>query len=372
VHADSVSDPIAFSLTPLSGVAITLHIDEAPAEQTGHPGSRATSYIAHQASVSAPDIAGAKAVEHWYFIAGIDVAAQPGARAIVVLGDSATDGHGATTNRNNRWTDVLAQRLQSSAATRNLGVLNQGIGGTRLLTEGLGPSALSRFEHDVIAQPGVCCLIVLEGINDIGMLVHDGEVAAGEHSRLVRQMIGAYQQMVARAHRHNLKVAGATLLPFVGSDFYHPGPKSEADRQAVNQWIRTPGHFDEVIDFDQILRDPARPERLLPAFDSGDHLHPSPAGYAAMANGVPWSLLAIWSQPAPKIAITFDDLPAPGLLPKGEARVEVISKIMVAWHEANLPPTYGFVSGERLEPDPGDDAVLKACGSCTWERSMPK
>ncbi len=224
----------------------------------------------------------------------------------------------------------------------------------------MGPSGLSRFDHEVIAQPGVGGLIVAEGINDIGMLVRAGEVAASEHSALVRQMIGAYPQPVARAHRHALKVVGATRLPFVGSDFYHPGPESEADRRAVNQWIRTPGHFDEVIDFDQMVRDPAHPERLLPAFDSGDHLHPSAVGDAAMAEGVPLSLLAISSEPAPQIAITFDDLPAHGPLPKGETRVEVIAKVIAAWRQANLPPVYGLVNGERLRQELGDHVVLQA------------
>src|SRR5258708_600990 len=123
--------------------------------------------------------------------------------------------------------------------------------------------------------------------------------------------------MIPRAHTHNIKVIGATIMPFVGSGYYHPGPTNEADRQAVNEWIRTPGHFDAVIDFDQITRDPAHSERLLPAFDSGDHLHPSPAGYAAMAGSVPLSLFVPSAEPAPKIAITFDDLPAHSPLPSG-------------------------------------------------------
>lgn len=290
-HADYVSDPVLFSLDPLSDLAITVHTDVPPAEQTGHPGSRATSYIAHGNLISAPELVGSKTVEHWYFIAGVDVASPPGAWSVVALGDSITDGHGATTNGNNRWTDVLAQRLQQQPGTRNISVLNHGIGGNHLLTDGLGPNALSRFDHDVIAQPGVRCLIVLEGINDIGMLSRNGEDRRSEHDALVRRMIGAYEQIIARAHSHHIKVIGATILAFMGSDYYHPGPVGEADRQAVNEWIRAPGHFDAVIDFDKITRDPAHPDRMLSAFDSGDHLHPSPAGYAAMAQGVPLSLL---------------------------------------------------------------------------------
>ncbi len=291
-HADYLSDPVLFPATALSDVAITLHVDTVPVEQTGHPGSRATSYLAHGDQVSAPEFRDAKTVEHWYFIAGIDVTAPPEARAIAVLGDSITDGHGATTNGNDRWPDVLAQRLQADPAKRELAVLNQGIGGNHLLTDGLGPNALSRFDQDVIVQAGVHYLIVLEGINDIGMLARSGEAPRAEHEALVRRIIAAYDQIIARAHIHNIKVIGATITPFVGSNYYHPAPANEADRQAVNEWIRTPGHFDAVIDFDQITRDPQLPERLLPAFDSGDHLHPSPAGYAAMARGIPLSLFA--------------------------------------------------------------------------------
>jgi len=285
-HADYISDPVSFAVSALSDLAITLHVDVSPAEQTGHPGSRATSYFTHGDSVSAVELPVAKTCEHWYFIAGIDVLAPPQANAVVILGDSITDGHGVTTNGNDRWTDVLARRLQSQSSTRNVAILNHGIGGNHLLTDGLGPNALSRFDHDVIAQPGARYLIILEGINDIGMLARTGEVSRAERDALVHRIIGAYQQMIPRAHTHNIKVVGATIMPFVGSDYYHPGPATEADRQAINEWIRTPGHFDALIDFDQITRDPAHPERLLPDFDSGDHLHPSPAGYAAMAEGV--------------------------------------------------------------------------------------
>lgn len=286
--ADYVSDPISFSVAPLSDLAITLHTDTPPAEQTGHPGSRTTSYFVHGDLVSAAELPNPKTIEHWYFIAGVDVAAPTDADAVVILGDSITDGHGVTTNGNDRWTDVVASRL--AHAKTNLSVLNQGIGGNHLLTDGLGPNALSRFDHDVIAQPGVRYLIVLEGINDIGLLARKDQVSPAEHETQVRRMIGAYEQFVARAHTHGIKIIGATITPFMGSDYYHPGPANEADRQAINAWIRTPGHFDAVIDFDKLTRDPAHPDRFLPAFDGGDHLHPSVAGYAAMGEAVPLAL----------------------------------------------------------------------------------
>lgn len=288
--AEYISDPIAFPVTPLSSLAITIHYDEPPARETGHPGSRATSYLVHGDEVSAAEFSDAKKIDHWYQIAEVDIDAALNAASIVTLGDSITDGHAATTNGNDRWPDVLAERLQASPTTSNLGVLNQGIGGNHLLTDGLGPNALARFDRDVLAQPGAKYLIVLEGINDLGGLTRLNEVSTPEHLAFVHRIIAAYQQIILRAHARDIKVIGATILPYTGSDYYHPAPSSEADRQTINQWIRDPGHFDAVIDFDKASRDPLHPDRLLPAYDSGDHLHPSPAGYRAMGESIPLSL----------------------------------------------------------------------------------
>jgi lysophospholipase L1-like esterase len=171
-------------------------------------------------------------------------------------------------------------------------VLNHGIGGNRLLLDGLGPNALARVDHDIIAQAGVRYVIVLEGINDIGTLSRTAEVPPAEHQALVHRMIAAYEQIIARAHTHGIAVCGATILPFVGSGYYHPGASAESDRQTVNEWIRARGHFDGVVDFDKITRDPEHPDRMLPQFDSGDHLHPSPAGYKAMGEAVPLAWFA--------------------------------------------------------------------------------
>jgi lysophospholipase L1-like esterase len=372
-HTDYLSDPLQFPAKALSNIAISLRIEALPDGETGHPGSRATSYIAHGDLVSATDLSVAKTVDHWYFIEGIDVAAPPIAGAVAVLGDSITDGHAATTNGNDRWTDVLAQRLQADPSTHDVAVLNQGIGGNRLLNDGLGPNALARFDTDVIAQPGVRYLIVLEGINDIGMLTRTGDVSKAEHAELVREMIAADSQMIARAHMHGITAIGATIMPFVGSSYYHPGPANEADRQAVNDWVRAPGHFEAVIDFDKVMRDPAQPGRLLPAYDSGDHLHPSPAGDAAMGNAVPLSLFKVPSDGALKLAFTFDDLPAHGPPPPGETRIEIAAKILKALHDAHVRPTYGFVNGGLTEKHPEDAAVLKEwraagnpLGNHTW------
>lgn len=288
--AEYISDPIDYPVAPLSNLAITLHLDEPPAQETGHPGSRATSYLVHGDQISAADLPDAKKIDHWYQVAEVDVTAPPNAGSIVTLGDSITDGHASTTNGNDRWPDVLAQRLQASAATRTLGVLNQGIGGNHMLTDGLGPNALARFDRDVLAQSGARYVILLEGVNDLGGLTRAGEVSQEEHDALVHRILAAYDQIVLRAHARGIKVIGATILPYAGSDYYHPGPRSEADRQTVNQWIRTPGHFDAVVDFDKITQDPAHHDRLLSVYDSGDHLHPSPAGYRAMGEAIPLSL----------------------------------------------------------------------------------
>ena len=277
----------------LSDVAVTFHLDAPPAQETGHPGSRSTSYYVHGDQVSAADLPDAKHVDHWYQISRKSTCGlHRGAGVVVALGDSITDGHAATTNGNDRWTDVLAARLQASKKTRNIGVSNQGIGGNHLLTDGLGPNVLARFDRDVLAPAGVRWLIVFEGVNDLGGLARIGEVPAEQHAALVARVIAAYQQIIERAHAHGLRVFGATITPYAGSDYYHPGPLSEADRQAVNAWIRAAGHFDAVIDFDAVVRDPAHPDQLLPAFDCGDHLHPSPAGYKAMGESIPLDLFA--------------------------------------------------------------------------------
>jgi lysophospholipase L1-like esterase len=288
--AEFISDPLDYPAAPLSDLAVTFHIDAAPARETGHPGSRATSYYVHGDFVSAANLTEPKHADHWYQVTEIDVQSPPGAAAVVALGDSITDGHGATTNGNNRWTDVLAERLQNTPATRDIGVSNQGLGGNHILTDGLGPNVLARFDRDVLAPAGVRWVIVFEGVNDLGGLAREGEVSAADHAALVDRMLAAYRQVIERAHAHGLKIYGATITPYVGSGYYHPGALSEADRQQVNQWIRAAGHFDAVIDFDSVVRDPAAPDRLLPAFDCGDHLHPSPAGYKAMGDAVPLAL----------------------------------------------------------------------------------
>ena len=289
--AEYISDPIAYAMAPDSDLAITLHFEHQPAQQTSHPGSRTNSYIVKGERVTAADMPDAAKVEHWFFIGGVDVMATDGAAAaIVALGDSITDGRGSTTNGNDRWSDDLSRRLLKKKPGRQFGVLNAGIGGNNILKDGLGPGALSRFDRDVLARAGVKYLIVLEGINDIGTFDRDGTRPRAEHDLLVHQMTGALEQIVLRAHAAGIKVYGATITPFMDCGPYNPKPISEADRVAVNNWIKAPGHFDAVIDWDAAVRDPARPDHLAAQYDSGDHLHPSAAGYHAFAAAVPLSL----------------------------------------------------------------------------------
>lgn len=238
--AELISDPVDYVVPPLSDLDVTIYVQSPPARETGHPGSRATSYYVHGNLVGAASLTEPKHVDHWYQVSQIDVQFAPGAASVIALGDSITDGHGATTNGNNRWTDVLAARLQGSPATRNIGVSNQGIGGNHLLSDGLGPNVLARFDRDVLAPTAARWVIVFEGVNDLGGLARDGEVSAEQHRALVERVLAAYRQITERAHSHGLRVFGATITPYVGSNYYHPGPLSEADRQAVNHWIRSP------------------------------------------------------------------------------------------------------------------------------------
>lgn len=276
------SDPLDFELPPLADLAVTIHLSGTPDGVTTHPGSRETSYLLAGDHVSEEQMPAAVQVEHWYFLNGVDVLAPDSSAAIVALGDSITDGHGVTTNENGRWPDDLARRLQLKKGMKNVAVLNEGIGGNRLLHDGLGPNALARFDRDVLAQTGVRWVIILEGINDLGVRprAHD----RNEMPPTAQDLIAALEQLIFRAHAHNILVYGATITP-CGNSFYFT-PELETDRQAINRWIRASGEFDGVIDFDAAMRDPADPSRLLPAADSGDHLHPSNDGYKKMADAI--------------------------------------------------------------------------------------
>jgi lysophospholipase L1-like esterase len=288
--AEVWSDPVDFGVTAGSDVAVSIRLPGPPSPATGHPGSRATTWFVHGDQTAAADLAGAQTAPRWLVLAGIEVFA-PEARAVVAFGDSITDGFGVQPDTNLRWTDHLATRMRADSALAAVAVLNAGIGGNRLLLDGLGPNALARFERDVLSQTGVTHVIVLEGVNDLGVLTRDGPVSAEQHAALVGQAIEALRQIVLRARAEGIEAIGGTIMPFGSSGYYHPPAETEADRQAINAWIRQPGNFDAVIDFDARMRDPADPSRLNPALDSGDGLHPSLDGYRTMAEAVPLELL---------------------------------------------------------------------------------
>ena len=277
------SDPFRFALKPQTDVTITIHFGDTSPNVTGHPGSRTTSYLLPGNKISAVDFTGAVQTEHWYIINGIDVVAPESAAAVVVLGNSITDGRGSGTNRQNRWPDELARRLRENSDTRQVAVLNGGIGGNCVLRNCLGPSALSRFERDVMKQTKVHWLIILEGINDIGQ-VRDAKAA----DAVVHDLIAAYEQMIDSAHAKGIRVYGATLTPFGGS--FYDSPDRQSAWKTVNEWIWGSGRFDAVIDLDAALRDPANPLHLLPEADSGDHLHPSETGHRMMAEAIDLTL----------------------------------------------------------------------------------
>jgi lysophospholipase L1-like esterase len=291
-----VSDPVALDVRALSELAVSLYLPQPTAANTMHVLALQTSYVAAGTgdATAAVDLPGAATRTSWELVTGVDVATRGGG-TVVALGDSITDGANGSVDAELRWPNVLAKRLQARPETRRLGVVDQGIIGNRILhpTEPafenlFGPAGLARFDRDVIAQAGVESVIVLLGINDIG---HPGSSAPASDEVTAEEIEAGLVQFVERGHEHGLKVFGATLTPFENTTlvgFF--SPDKEVKRQAVNHWIRTAGKFDAVIDFDAAIRDPGHPARMLPALDSGDHLHPNDAGQTALGNAVPLQL----------------------------------------------------------------------------------
>ncbi|RZU42507.1 SGNH/GDSL hydrolase family protein [Edaphobacter modestus] len=278
----AVSDPVALKLAPLSDVAVSFVLPAQAIQQaTQHSFADQTSYTAPGSVSGAKSLENPTEITNWPFLKGIDVRADDKSAAIVAFGDSITDGAHSTRDTNQRWPDILAQRLQADKKTKNLGVLNEGIGGNRVLHDNTGPSALARFDRDVLAQAGVKYLILLESINDIGHAqdpVKPYDVVSAE------DLIAGLSQLAARAHTHGIKVYGATLTPYVGAKY--SSPAGEAMVQAVNHWIRTSNELDGFVDFEKATQDPANPTVLSSAADSGDHLHPADAGYKSMGNAI--------------------------------------------------------------------------------------
>jgi lysophospholipase L1-like esterase len=285
-----VSDPVSLPLPPLGDLAISVHLpDDLPASSgiTGRY-SRQTNYISPPGDFT-PAVAMpvAKITDDWYFVCGVDVLASPETGGIVALGDSLTDANISTIDAFCRWPDQLSRRLQARAGGRPMGVMNQGLGGNRILHDLRGDSGLRRFDRDVLAQPGVTHAIVMLGTNDLR-----NRWAKPEEEVTAEAMIAGLKQMAMRARTRGIKIFGATLTPYENETFL-PGawtPERESRRQAVNAWIRDGGGFDAVVDFDRALRDPAHPTRMLPIYDCGDHLHPSDLGYNTMGDAVDLAL----------------------------------------------------------------------------------
>ncbi|HXH25655.1 MAG TPA: SGNH/GDSL hydrolase family protein [Vicinamibacterales bacterium] len=281
-----LSDPVDLDVPPLADVAIDLFVPGelgvGPSPVTTHNGAGQTNYLSepgnHSGAAAVPIAGRANA---WFLLARLEVMAPAGTQAVVAFGDSITDGARATPDMNARWPDQLARRLAARRGGPPVAVLNAGISGNRVLGDGAGVSALARFDRDVLMQTGVTHVIILEGINDIG-------IARSNPSPSVEDLIAGHRQLIERARARGLRVYGATLTPFEGAAYWTP--EGEAKRQALNQWIRTSGAYDAVIDFDRITRDPAAPTKFLPAYDSGDHLHPGDAGYKAMGEAIDLAL----------------------------------------------------------------------------------
>ena len=285
-----VSDPVDLPVPDFADVVVDLYLpdDTAAAKSpvTFHPASWQVNYVSQPGDHAGATVFPVAATTAYrrsdglpaassFFLSRVEVEPREATGALVAFGDSITDGTQSGLDQNRRWPDLLAARLASAGI--RMSVVNGGIGGGRVLEDGVGPNALARFDRDVLAQPGVTHVTVLEGVNDIG-------VGGAKPSPSVAELIGGHKQLIARARARGLRIYGATLTPFEGAAYWTP--EGEAKRQALNEWIRTSGAYDAVLDFAAVVQDPARPAKSRPEYDSGDHLHPSPAAYAAMADSI--------------------------------------------------------------------------------------
>jgi lysophospholipase L1-like esterase len=291
--APVVSDPVELTVSDLANLAVSLFVSGATGPATWHFDSRQISYISppgdFTGTTAMPLDPQSPTSQSWFWLAGIDVLAPLQSGTIAAFGDSITDGAQSSVDQNHRWTDGLARRLVQQDG-HAMAMLNEGLDGNRLLHDVLGPNGLARFENDVLSQPGLAYVIVQLGNNDIFTLDPSETVT-------VDQIIQGHEQLIERAHAKGVKVFGCTLNPVQG--FLLPGtpfpvwtPANELKRQALNAWIRTSGEYDAVIDFDRVLRDPSQPARINPALDSGDHGHPTDAGYKALADSIKLSLFS--------------------------------------------------------------------------------
>jgi lysophospholipase L1-like esterase len=291
---DALSDAVPFDVAALQELAVSLYVPTATGPSTSHTVGMQTAYVVRGDATSATSLSGAEADGTRYFLTDVEVTAAPDARALVVVGDSVSDGVGSTDDANARWPDALAARLQADPRLRTIAVVNAGLAGNRILNDGvapfLGPSTLRRFDRDALDKPGVRWVVLLQGINDI---TATDLLPSAADKVTVEQIVAGMKTLVARAHARDVKVFGATLLPRAGARGSRPHtPAGEAMRVKVNEWIRTGGAFDAVVDFEAVVRDPARPTFLRADLDSGDGTHPNDAGYRAMAAAFDLALLS--------------------------------------------------------------------------------
>ncbi|OQE19119.1 hypothetical protein PENSTE_c016G06068 [Penicillium steckii] len=293
----AVSDPIEFSVQAQSILLIDIFLEKGQDgfAITGHPGSRTTSFISFDDHVGEKDLKtngdAVQSIEHWYFISAVEGFLNSETRSFAIVGDSITDGRGSTTNKNNRWPDLVQKKINQDEKIPKIGILNQAAGGNRILHDGLGPNAVSRIDRDVLAQSGVQFAMIFEGVNDIGVAESDPKSQA----EIGDQIIIALRQIATRVRTAGISFGAATISPFgtpPDSNYTQPysSVEREVTRQRVNNFIRNDGVFDFVLDFDRVLRDPQDQSVLLNEFDSGDHLHPNVAGYQAIADYFPLDL----------------------------------------------------------------------------------
>lgn len=283
---EALSDPVAWKVPSSTHITVSLYAHALPARQSSHVAAHSTQFLAPGDQSAATTLVGARQLTSWHQLGAVEVDAPQATGVLVAIGDSITDGSGSGRDRDERWPDYLVRRLQQESPAP-IGVVNAGIGGNRMLHDDVGPNLLSRFKRDVLDRQGVTHVLVLIGVNDLGRMQRNKDTTAQMRQALQEELRAGWRRLAEQAHAHGVCVLAGTLPPYGSSRLYRPGTAGEADRAALNSWLRESDLFDGLADFDAAVRDPQAPERLLAAYDSGDGLHLSPDGYHAMAQAVP-------------------------------------------------------------------------------------